>query len=141
MFKPLANSRRQTRHATSMLEVIVALTLLICVLSVSVSLLFRHGRLLIAQRHYRQALDEVSNQLDRITALQLSDVASSLKKLAVSEFAAERLADAKLTGEATPTDIGQRVVLRLTWKEAQEQTVAMTGWILPSSRAGEQKAQ
>ncbi len=86
----------------------------------------------MSQRHYRQALDELSNQMDRVTALPPSEVPQALQELKASEFVALRLPAAGLTGEATPTDIGQRIVLRLTWSERQEQTVAMAGWILPS---------
>ncbi len=123
-----------------MLEVLVALTLLMSVLSVSVTLIVRHGRLLVTQRHYRLALDELSNQMDRVTTLPPGEVAQALPQLAASSFVAERLPAAKLTAEAMPTDIGQRVVLRLTWNEQHEQTVAMTGWALPRGNSNEQKA-
>src|SRR5690349_8609242 len=92
-------SARRHRRAASALEVIVALTLLITVLSMSVSLIVRHGRLLVSQRHYRQALDELSNQMDRVTALPADDVPQTLKQLSPSPFAAARLSAAKLTAE------------------------------------------
>jgi hypothetical protein len=132
-------STRRHRRATSALEVIVALTLLLTVLSLSVSLTMRHGRLLTSQRHYRQALDELSNQMDRVTALTVDDVPQTLKQLSLSQFAAARLSAGKLSAELKPTDIGQRVTLHLTWNEPPEQSVSMTGWIFPRAEAlGEQ---
>jgi hypothetical protein len=128
-------SMRRHRRAASTLEVMVALTLLLSVLSLSVSLVVRHGRLLVAQRHYRQALDELSNQLDHLTGLPADDVPQSVKQLSASPFAASRLTAAKLSAELTPADIGQRVTLRMAWNESHEQSISMTGWIIP--RAGE----
>jgi len=116
------------------LEVLVSLTLLLSVLSCSMVLIARHGRLLVAQRHYRIALDELSNQLDRITVLPAAEVAEAVKKVSVSPFAAERLPDAKLTGELKSADIGQRVNLRLVWRERAEQAASLTGWMYPESR-------
>jgi hypothetical protein len=128
-------SNRRGRRATSMLEVIVALTLLVSVLSLSVSLIVRHARLLTAQRHYRQALDELSNQMDRITALPADDVAQTLKQLSPTQFAAARLQGAELSAEVNPADIGQRVTLRLTWNEPHEHSVSMSSWIFPRNQA------
>ena len=88
---PVGYSTRRAPSRSELLEVIVALTLLVTVLSLSMSLIVRHGRLLIAQRHYRQALDELSNQMDRVTALPADDVPQTLKQLSLSEFAAARL--------------------------------------------------
>jgi hypothetical protein len=101
------------------------------VLSLSVSLIVRHGHLLVAQRHYRQALDELSNQLDRLTGQPADDIARIVKQLSVSPFAASRLSAAKLSAELKPADIGQRVTLHMTWNEAHEQSVSMTGWVIP----------
>jgi hypothetical protein len=129
-----------TRRATTMLETIVAFTLLSSVLSVSLPLAVRHGRLLIDQRNYRIALDELTNQLDRLTALPEDDVPAAVGKLAPSEFAETRLSHIELAGELAPADVGRRVRLRLTWGGLQPQTVSMTAWITPSLQSpGEQQ--
>jgi hypothetical protein len=125
---------RRHRRALSSLEVIVALTVLLSALSISVSLIVRHGRLLITQRHYRQALDELSNQMDRLTTLPSEEIEPALKQVSVSPFAAARLSAAKLSADAKPADIGKRLTLRLTWKEGHEHSVAMTGWLMPRTK-------
>jgi hypothetical protein len=119
------------RRGIGSLEVLVSLTLLLTVLSGSMMLITRHGRLLTAQRHYRIALDEVSNQLDRITGLPAEQVAEAVKQLSASPFVAERLPNAKLSGELKAADVGQRVSLRLVWKEMAEQEVVLAGWVYP----------
>src|SRR5215212_289210 len=123
------------RLGTSVLEVLVAFTLLTSVLSLSLPLIVRHGRLLIAQQHYRLALDELSNQLDRLTGMPADDVPQAIKQVSVSQVTAAHLVGAKLSAELKPADIGQSVLLRLTWNEAQEQSATMAGWILPARPA------
>jgi len=135
------NCSYRRRVAISTLEVLVAFTLLTSVLSVSLPLIVRHGRLLVAQRHYRLALDELSNQLDRLTGMPAEDLPQALKQLSVSQFTAARLVGAKLNAELKPADIGQSLTLRLTWKESQEQTATMTSWIIPSRPAPSNQAQ
>src|SRR6266480_5409484 len=119
---PNRNRSSRRRLATSTLEVLVPLTLLMSVLSVSLPLIVRHGRLLMVQQHYRLALDELSNQLDRLTGMRAEDVPLALKQLSVSPFTAARLVGAKLNAELKPAEIGQSFTIRLTWNESQEQS-------------------
>lgn len=114
-----------------MLEVIVSLTLLMSVLSVALPLMFRHGHLLVAQRHYRQALDELSNQLDRLTSLSDADLDKALKQLSPSPFVVARLSNVKLRGASKPDDGARRVTLQLSWNDPREERVTMTGWVFP----------
>ena len=51
------------------MEMLVAFTLLTSVLALSAPLVVRHGRVLVTARHYRLALEELSNQMERLTAL------------------------------------------------------------------------
>jgi hypothetical protein len=104
-------------------------------LSLSLPLVVRHGRLLESCRHYRLALDEVSNQLDRLTALPVAEAKSALSRLSPSPFIAGKLPNAKLTGQLQSADVGDRLTLRLSWDEMPERptTVAMATWILPAA--------
>jgi hypothetical protein len=111
------------------------------VLSVSLPLIFRHGHLLVVQRHYRQALDELSNQLDRLTSLSGTDLDKALKQLSPSPFIAARLSNAKLQGESKPDDAGQRVTLHLMWNDPREERVTMTGWVFPLKAATAGKSE
>jgi hypothetical protein len=118
-------------RGTSALEVLVSLTLLTSTLTLSLPLVVRHGRLLVDQRDYRVALDELSNQLDRLAALPESEMQAARENLAVSEFAAARLPDAKLSGGFEPADIGGRLTLRLTWGRSKPHEISMAAWIIP----------
>src|SRR5947199_9759067 len=110
----------RARAGTTMLEVIVGLSLLMSALSLSVPLNVKHGRLLIEQRNYRLALDELSNHLDRVAATPPNDLPQSVQQLAVSPFTSERFQNAKLTADVKPADIGQRLTLSLTWNNSHE---------------------
>jgi hypothetical protein len=121
-------SKAPIRRGMSSMEALIALMLLSSMLSVSLTLIVRHGRLLAAERNYRLALDELSNQLERLTALPASDLAEAMKQLKVSPFTAERLPDAELVGELAPADNGQRVQLRITSNKPTDPTVSMSGW-------------
>jgi hypothetical protein len=116
------------------IEMLVAFTLLTTALSLSLPLIIRHGRLLESCRHYRLALDEISNQLDRLTALPTTDASSALAKLAPSKLIADKLPGAKLSGVLQPADLGERLTLHLSWLETPEHptTLSMAAWFLPA---------
>jgi len=127
------SAKAHPRCGISALEVLVAFTLLSSVLALSTQLIVQHGRLLKVQRDYRMALDELSNQLERIGALPDGDRSEALQKLTPSTFVAARLPGAKLHGALDALDLGQRLTLRLSWNEPQRVAapVVMTAWILP----------
>lgn len=129
-----ASIRPKTRRGASSIEVVVAFTLLSVVLTAATSLVVRHGRLLQVHRDYQVALDEVSNQLERLTALPPGDVPAAVAELKPSTFASEHLPGAELRGTIEPADLGQRVTVELTWDESQGRStpVTLAAWILPT---------
>lgn len=135
MTKPYTNSSHDLHRGVSTLEVLVALTLLCSVLTASVPLVVRHGRLLSMHRHYRMALDELSNQLERLSALPETELQPALERLTPSEFTAKRLHGVELHGRLEPADIGQRLTLQISWDELQrrESPITMSAWILPTA--------
>jgi len=112
------------------------LTLLSSVLAFSTPLVVRHGRLLTSQRDYRLALDELSNQLERLSALPAAELPAAVARLAPSEFAATRLHGAELRAELSPANMGQRLTLRLSWDEPQRRAapVTLAAWIIPDGQ-------
>ena len=97
---------RTTAEAQATLDLLVAFTLLVTVISVATPLVVRHGRLLKSHRNYRLALDELSNQLDRLTALPLDELPGAIEQLTPSPFLTERLPGARLSGELQPVESG-----------------------------------
>jgi hypothetical protein len=125
----------QRRVATLTLELLVAFSLLTTVLAVSVPLVVRHSRILMTERHYRLALEELTNQIERLTATSLDQLPAELQRLKPSSFAAERLAGVQLNGQLEPADVGQRLTLSITWDEPQrrEAPLKLAAWILPEN--------
>lgn len=126
-------ARPDSRLAASSLETLVAFTLLSCVLSVSLPLVVRHQRLLTAQRHERLALDELSNQLDRLSSMPLAKLPEALRDLAPSPFYSTRLSGATLSGEMRDEAMGKRITLHLRFPDTNR-TVAplkMSAWVFP----------
>jgi hypothetical protein len=131
----LSPAPRVRRPAISSIEVLVGFIILSTALTLSLPLLVQHQRLLESARHYRLALDELSNQLDRLSLLPPSDVALEVARLTPSPFFAKQLPDAKLAGDLKAADIGQRITLRLTWTDIPRRptTLALATWILPAA--------
>jgi hypothetical protein len=130
------NSRRTSRAGTSTLDALVACTLLVTVVSVATPLVVRHSRLLKSQRDYRLALDELSNQMERLTALRSDELAAAVEKLTPSAFLSERIRTAKLTGELQPAEIGTRVTLKISWNESHtpKEPVTLAAWVISPPR-------
>lgn len=114
------------RTGTSSLEVLVACTLLSSVLAVSTPLVVKHGQLLKAQRDYRVALDELSNQLEQLQSLPDPRFDEAIAKIAPSDFAIARLPGLKLRAEVATVDTGQRLTLFANWKEIGRDRAPLT---------------
>lgn len=123
--------RWPTRAGLSLVEMLVALTLLTTTLGIALPLLVRHGRLLMSCREYQWALDELTNQCDRLAALPSGERTAALEQLAPSQFAAEHLPGAQLRADRVAQPQGDRVTLSLTWDEPQRQQapVRLTVWL------------
>lgn len=121
----------KTRRGTTTIELLVSFTLLSTVLGAALPLVVRHGRILHSARQYRVALDELSNQAERIGALRHDDAVKAIDELQPSPFAAERLPGAQLTAEVASSDSAERVTLSLSWDEPGRQAapVSLVAWL------------
>jgi hypothetical protein len=132
------------RRGTGSLDLLVSFTLLVTAISVATPLVVRHGRLLRSQRDYRLALDELSNQIDRLTALPLDELTQAVKQLSPSPFVTERLAGARLSGELQPAESGTRITLALSWNETERvrAPVTLAAWVFaPPPQPGKDSAE
>ena len=126
-----------TRHlGSSSLEAIVSFTLLSAALTFATPLVVQHSRLLKAQRDYRLGLDEVSNQIERLSLLPTDELSGALSQLTPSALISAKLPGAELRGKLDDSDIGRRLMLRLTWPAPQggPTTVSLSTWVLPASQ-------
>lgn len=120
-----------------MLDLFVAFTLLTTAMSISTPLVVRHAQLLKSQRNYRLALDELSNQLERLTVLAPADLPTAIQRLAPSEFIAQRLPNVILSGNLAESEGGMRIVLDVTWDEMghRKKPVTLAAWVFERSQA------
>lgn len=130
----------QRRGVTSY-ELLVAFSLVATVIGMSVPLMVRHGRLLGTARHYRLAVEEMANQLERVAALPPADVDAAVASIAVSDFTAAKLPGAELSAELQDAEFGRRVTLHIVWDEPQrrETPLTMTAWVAPDERSRAEK--
>lgn len=131
------SGRRRFCRGLSTLDLLVALTLLVAAMSVVTPLLVRYGRVVSSHRHYRLALDELSNQLERLRAMPAHDVPSAIERLTLSSFTEERLPGAELKGQLRPEAGGSRVKLSLSWNEGERHRapVSLAAWVFPAAPA------
>ena len=124
--------RPRTRRGMSMTELVVSATLLVTSLAVVTPLAVRAGRAWQDSRHYRLAMDEVSNQLDRLTLLDESRLTAALESLEPSPHILSVLPRAALSAERVNDEDGSRIILSLRWERvAQAPAVALVGWMEP----------
>lgn len=123
-----------------MLDLFVAFTLLVTAMSISTPLVVRHAQLLKSQRNYRLALDELSNQLERLTVLDPADLPAAIEGLAPSEFITQRLPNARLSGNLAESEGGTRIVLDVTWDEMghRKEPVTLAAWVFERSQASDE---
>jgi len=118
------------RRGTTLLECIVAASILSVAIGTVTMGVFRIGRIWTDTGHYRIALQEVSNQLESLTQLPPAQVQPAIESLAISSQVARSLGDAKLTGELVQDEFGDRVKLELSWREGRStRPIRMTAWL------------
>jgi hypothetical protein len=130
-----AYTNSRLRRGTTIAEFVVACTLLVSLMLIVVPSAFRIGRLQQAIRQDRIAMDEVTNQLERLTQLPLDQLKQELDTLTPSEFAASRLPGPELSGTLQDSDAGYRLAVELSWNrlEEREASLTMATWIYPAS--------
>jgi type II secretory pathway pseudopilin PulG len=136
----VANDRRR---GSMLIELLVAFTLLTALLGAALPLIVRHQQLLASARTYRLALDELSNQLETLSALDAEQLPAALESLALSPFAAERLPDAELDAVLDASGEQPRVALSLTWDEPgrRDKPLTLVAWLDPPAQSLAQQPQ
>ena len=132
MFSQRNPKQPPRRRGLMVTELIVAATLLVVIMSVVGALTVRCGRLWQDSRHYRLAIDELTNQLERLTALNEADLAGAIAELSPSQQIRSALPSPFLSAERLADENGSRLVLQLTWDRLGKKTpVTLVGWIDP----------
>ena len=137
-------SPRASRRGITLFELLAAFSILSVVIPVSAGLLVRNGRLLVSARNQRIAIDELTNQLERLRSLAVPEPGAFVAGPEPSAFAAAHLPGVTLALTADPPGSGpeRRVELAIEWNEPVRRghPLRLVGWIparATSVRAGE----
>ena len=121
------------RRGATIIEFVVACSLLGSLMLLVIPSAIRIGRMQRMIRHDRIAMDEVTNQLDRLTQLPFSQIEQEIATLTPSEFARAGLPNPRLTGTFRQSAEGYRLSLQISW-DSQGRSVAplsMATWRFP----------
>ncbi len=128
----LVRISRGQRRGLLMTELIVAAILLITALSLLVSLSFRTGKLWQDTQHYTLAVNELTNQLERLTAFDAAEIDEQLADLWPSESVQLALPNPRLSAAKLVDEFGTRIKLEITWdRPGHAKPVALTAWVAP----------
>lgn len=135
-------SMRYARRGAGTLEMLVSFALLMTAMSIATPMVVRYFRLTKSQVNYRLALDELTNQMDRLTVLPQAELVEAIRQLAPSGFVRERLANVTLSGELQPMESGTHIMLRIWWDEVDRARapVKLSGWVFDPSADPERQA-
>ncbi len=134
LLKSTIASRRQ-RSAVTVIEAIVSAGLMLVVMSLVVRMTFSVDRVWRDVGQHRVAMQELSNQLDRLTMLPSDQLASAMKSLEVSEVVKRTLPAANLQSELIRDELGVRIVLRIDWQRpVPAKPLMMAAWSRQQAR-------
>jgi hypothetical protein len=137
--QPRSRPIGRLRRGSTATEFVVAFALLSTLIAVALPTVVRNGRMQEVLRHDRIGMDELTNQLDRLTQLPLDMLRTELEDLRPSEFANSALPRPKLSGTLGDSEDGQRLSLGISWDDPGRNAnpLMITTWIY-SSEAGNQ---
>ncbi len=122
--------RRRRRNGATLIELMVTATLLASGVGIVAPLSVRCGRLWQQTRHHQLALDELSNQMDRLTRLPAGEIATALDSIEVSQAAQTMLAEVAMEGRILRATSEARLQLSIDWKRrGNPPPLTLVGWI------------
>jgi prepilin-type N-terminal cleavage/methylation domain-containing protein len=126
---------RKVRRGFTIVEVIVSASLLVVVMTFITTLAFRVDQTWKQIAHQRVAMNELSNQLDRLLHLNSDKLDTAIDAIEASSELRQTLPNPRLTAERIDDELGKRVVLRLNWQRRfPGRPLELIGW-LPASEA------
>ena len=132
--------RGTNRDGVSLIELIVAATLLITGTTIVGQLTVATGRVWQRTRHERLASEELSNQLGRIVSLSVDRRDEAIASLSPSPLVTEVLPDAELAASRVTDDDGERLELVLRWPD-RPKGIRIVGWLDADGSTGNGEAE
>lgn len=132
---------RHNRSAFSLTEVMVCASLVLAVMSFIASITLRTNRMWRDTRHQRIGLDELSNQMERLTLLELEELKRVLPDLEPSPMIQNLIPTVSIEGKVDERDDSVQIILTLAMdKEGdavkQSHPLTLVGFL--SSSQGDQ---
>ena len=127
--------RGTNRNGVTLIELIVAATLLITGTTIVGQLTVATGRVWQRTRHERLASEELSNQLGRIVSLSVDRRDEAIDSLTPSRLVTEVIPDAELTASRVTDDDGERLELVLRWPD-RPKGIRIVGWLEADASEG-----
>ena len=123
------------RRGTTIIEFVVACSLLGSLMLFVVPSAIRIERLQRVIRQDRIAMDEITNQLERLAQLPLGQLKEEVDSLTPSEFAATGLSNPRLSGTLLDSQDGYRLAVEISWDSPgrREAPVSMATWLYPGA--------
>ena len=120
------------RNGTTLTEMIVAATLMASTMAIVAPLTVRTGRLWQDSRRHQLVMDELSNELERLTTLTPPQRERAIAELAPPDHLQASLPSATLTAETICDADGTRLLLSMNWdRPGKPKPVTLVGWLDP----------
>lgn len=130
----------KNRAGTTLTELVVAAGLLVTVVGLTAGSVGGVARLYRLEQQHRVAVDELSNQLERLTQLTADQARSELEEIELSKWASISLSGGQLSGEVLNDSHGTRVQLSIQWNRlGPAKPLVAVAWLTqePSPQLGE----
>ena len=128
------------RNGTTLTEMVVAATLMVSTMGIVAPLTVRTGRLWQDSRRQQLVMDELCNELERLTALPAEQRERAIANLTPSDYLQTSLPSATLTAETIRDGDGTRLLLSMNWdRNGKPKPVTLVGWLdsMPSQSASQ----
>lgn len=120
----------KSHPGVTLVELIVAATLVVSGLTVIGKLSVSTGRMWQQTRFEQFALEELSNQLEHLLALPAEQRDVALSQIVPSDLAISRLPDPVITSRLLGDQAGQRIELQISWNRVgPSKPMSLVGWI------------
>jgi hypothetical protein len=120
----------KSHPGVTLVELIVAATLVVSGLTVIGRLSVSTGRMWQQTRFEQFALEELSNQLEHLLALPAEQRDVALSQIVPSDLAISRLPDPVITSRLLGDQAGQRIELQISWNRVgPAKPMSLVGWI------------
>lgn len=137
------------RAAFALLEIMVAATLVLTGMVIIAKLSVASGRMWVQTRHERLAMEELSNQLEYLVALDADDLDLATQKISPADHVAKSLANVTILAKPVRDGDGSRIEMTIQWGDKLEslsaeeavlqgrlRRLSLVGWIDPLDVAG-----